>query len=230
MPITDNSCEMPLHLQLNHVNSKEMSRENILLPLGDGQVYDEHAFYSSPETTPCSVSSSSHRCQVVVDVDSSTMQTPFPSVRKSKHVHFSDVLIRRYDLTCTGCVHEGPGIGLDWYFTQGDALPLDDYEQSRPARRPHEKLILGPRQRIKVLTKGHGCELQTLQRICSRKHRITRSATSLSPPPQEPHTISCGRSSLSNKNVATSSVACSIQIRHSPRGHSDVRPRLCRVP
>ena len=162
-----------LYWQLDdHYNSNEKLNGNMR---NEQAIHDENA----PKTTPCSsavLSCCSHRQEhEEVDVD---------CVRKVKNVGFSDILIRRYDITCTGFINDGPGIGLDWYFTQGDPLPLDSYEQSRPTRRSYEMLILGPRERVKVLTKMHGCEIRSLQRICSRKIRITKRATTLSTPAQ----------------------------------------------
>jgi hypothetical protein len=210
---------MALHLQLDDDNnSTEKSNATML---NKQAANDENV----PKTTPRSAAlvytcSCSHQERLVQQDE-----VHADSVRKSKHVRFSDILIRSYDVTCTGFINRGPGIGLDWFFTQCDAVPLDSYELRRQAsRRPYEMLILGPRERIKVLTKMHGCEIQSLQRICSRNYRVTRSATTLAmpaPAQDNQHIISFIRSSLPSQNFATSSDASSqFQRLSSPRCHS----------
>jgi hypothetical protein len=98
-----------------------------------------------------------------------------------KRVNFSDVLMRRYDLTCTGYVNHGPGIGLDWSFTDADTVSLEDFEQSRSPRRPREQLIVGPRQRANVLMNSQACNKEQMQRICSRRIAPARSLSTLLP-------------------------------------------------
>ena len=125
---------------------------------------------------------------------------------KNKQVRFSNVLIRLHDVTCTGFVNHGPGIGLGWFFTDGEALSLEEYEKSRSAIRPERELIMGPDQRKKVLMKGHGYELKDLHRICNTRVVARRSLS----PQREGASISPKRrgASLSPKRRGTST-SCS---------------------
>ena len=111
-----------------------------------------------------------------------------------KHVHFSDVLVRRYDLTCTGYVNHGPAIGLDWSFTDVDAVSLDDFEQRRQPRRPRKLLIVGPRQRAKVLITSNACDMEKIQRVCSRRVASRQHCANRLPKNCLPRSASIGHS------------------------------------
>ena len=131
----------------------------------DGQLVQQAAV--SPYTIPSP------------QVLSTAKDTPVHFEGDSKCVNFSDVLMRRYDLTCIGYVNHGPGIGLDWSFTDANTISLDDFEQRRSPRRPREQLIVGPRQRANVLMKSQVCDKKEMQRICSRRIVPTQSRSSV---------------------------------------------------
>ena len=87
-----------------------------------------------------------------------------------KRVRFSNVNIRRHDVTCTGFINQGPGIGLDWFWTDEDPKSLVAYEQSRPAARRSEKmLVLSARERKTLLLQKHEYDPSTLHRICNSR-------------------------------------------------------------
>ena len=71
----------------------------------------------------------------------------------SKHVSFSDVQIRGYDITIgdhPDC-SMGPPISLGWDFYQYPSINLEQYEIYRPPRRTLRQLMLNYYQRMYIL-------------------------------------------------------------------------------
>ena len=100
----------------------------------------------------------------------------------SKHVSFSDVLIRDYDITIgdhPDC-SIGPPISLSWDFYQYPSINLEQYEIYRPPRRTRRQLMLNYYQRMYILEQSvvlskedvklavKNVEKAKLQRKCTR--------------------------------------------------------------
>ena len=71
----------------------------------------------------------------------------------SKHVSFSDVRIRDYDVTIgdhPDC-SIGPPISLGWDFNQRPSMSLEQYEICRRPRRTRKQLVLNYYQRMHIL-------------------------------------------------------------------------------
>lgn len=97
----------------------------------------------------------------------------------AKNVRFSDVLVRRYDLICTGLVNHGPGIGLGWSSTDDFPVSIEVYEQTRKTRQPSNKLVLSALQRKRLLMENHGYRINDLHRLYN--HRVVSG-----PPKKQP--------------------------------------------
>lgn len=95
-----------------------------------------------------------------------------------KHVKFSDISFRRFDVTCTGIVSCGPSIGLDWSYTDDHGpQSLDIYEQARvPCRKQQgEKgLWLTALQRKKLLIQKHGYSPNDLMAVYQNRIGASR--------------------------------------------------------
>jgi|Transcript_6942 hypothetical protein len=78
--------------------------------------------------------------------------------RNSSSVSFKDVQIRDYNLTVgdNPSVSYGPPLSLDWEYEERSALCINEYEESRPARRSLRQMALNYYQRTNILTHTYG--------------------------------------------------------------------------
>jgi hypothetical protein len=114
------------------------------------------------------------------------IQSVQKSTHRQKKVRFSNVSIRTYDLVCIGLVNKGPGIGLDWFYSNEKCMRIEIHEFVRNRRFPERQLIMSATERKKLLVEGHGYKIEDLRRSCAsiyyRGHQIhpksRKSATS----------------------------------------------------
>jgi hypothetical protein len=94
------------------------------------------------------------------------------SLRK---VMFKEVSFRVFDVTI-GDIHVplGPALALDWYFTQQEALHVNDYEDNRAPRRSERELKMLPEARADLLRSGFGFTDADLERSSRRRISVTR--------------------------------------------------------
>lgn len=101
---------------------------------------------SSTET--CSVSSASADALVT----SATCTSADDDI-ESIHVKFQNIEIRNYQMTMgdNPAVSYGPPVSLDWEYDEADIVDLDDYEESRGARRKSYQMQMNARYRKQLL-------------------------------------------------------------------------------
>lgn len=97
---------------------------------------------------------------------------PASSLRK---VMFKEVSFRVFDVTIgDNHVPLGPALALDWYFTQQEALHINDYEDNRAPRRSEKELKMLPEARADLLRSGFGFTDSDLERSATRRIPVTR--------------------------------------------------------
>ena len=90
-----------------------------------------------------------------------------------RRVSFSDVAIREFDITFVRAgqhmMQKGPGLSLDWFFTELPAESISDYEERRQTRRrSHDALLLGTNERRRRLIEDFGFSPAELDNACRR--------------------------------------------------------------
>jgi hypothetical protein len=102
----------------------------------------------SGDTTPLSVSTSSHGAS---KLKSSSSQTVLSAVKKS--VRFHAIMIREHsrDVDVNPSVSSGPAVGLGWAFRDHPAYDLIAFEENRPPRRTRAEFQLPRNIREKIL-------------------------------------------------------------------------------
>ena len=91
-------------------------------------------------------------------------------------VHFGTIQIREYQRTLSDnpAVTEGPPIGLGWdYDPREIILPVDEYEDYRPARRQKEEFLIPSRVREEMLLREWGLTLRDI-RQASQETKVIR--------------------------------------------------------
>lgn len=97
-----------------------------------------------------------------------------------KTVSFGGLHVRRYTVTIGDhpCCSTGFPLTLDWDYTDGTSLPIDQYERSRSPRRTREQLKISPEQRCQILSE-EGKPSTELRRAQRKLHRARSCSAKL---------------------------------------------------
>ena len=76
---------------------------------------------------------------------------------ESIHVKFQNIQIRNYEMTLgdNPAVSYGPPVSLGWEYYEVGTMPLEDYEESRGARRKASQMLMNPMYRKYLLQRKH---------------------------------------------------------------------------
>ena len=105
------------------------------------------------DTSTSTQSSSTSTSTQSSDLSSESPNTLLDDDDESIHVKFQNIEIRNYDMTIgdnPACSY-GPPVSLDWKYAEASAMPLEEYEESRGARRKSYQMHLNVTHRKKIL-------------------------------------------------------------------------------
>jgi len=145
-------------------------RSGEVLPVVSLGLGDDLYFEKSIDDTQSTVASEDS----VLSVDTSPCSSPTPNgERRGKSVAFSTVEVREYDQVVgdhTDLV--GPPLSIGWEYLEQELVPLSEYEENRPPRRPQMEFLITPTGRRQILIKNWGYtseELSAEERVLVKR-------------------------------------------------------------